>query len=145
MDRHYLTSWKFPYDSVSNNKKITLAQILSHSAGLGVHGFPGYDLLAKIPTVPQVLDGVPPANTSAVRSEMEPGLKFQYSGGGTTIAQLIVSDVAKQPYDVYMYANVLKPMGMVNSFYTQPPPNVNNADTDPPKTHQTDPPRNGRY
>ena len=53
---------------------------------------------------------------------MEPGLKFQYSGGGTTIAQLIVSDVAKQPYDVYMYANVLKPMGMVNSFYTQPPP-----------------------
>ena len=22
---------------------------------------------------------------------------------------------------------------------------VNNADTDPPKTHQSDPPRNGRY
>ena len=118
----YLTSWQFPYDAVSNNKKITLAQLLSHSAGLNVHGFPGYDLLGKIPTVPQVLDGQAPANTPAVRSEFEPGTKYQYSGGGTTISQLILTDVTKQPYDVFMYENVLKPMGMVNSFYTQPAP-----------------------
>ena len=118
----YLTSWKFPYDSVSNDKKITIAQLLSHSAGLGVHGFPGYDLMEKIPTVPQVLDGQPPANTPAVRSEFEPGLRFQYSGGGTTISQLILTDVTRQPYDQFMYDNVLKPIGMVNSFYSQPPP-----------------------
>lgn len=118
----YLTSWKFPYDSISNSKKITLAQLLSHSAGLGVHGFPGYDRLAKIPTLQQVLDGEPPANTPAVRSEFEPGLKYQYSGGGTTISQLILTDMTRQPYDVFMYDHVLKPMGMVNSFYTQPAP-----------------------
>ena len=118
----YLTSWKFPYDEVSNNRKITLAQLLSHSAGLGVHGFPGYDLMEKIPTVPQVLDGQPPANTPAVRSLFEPGTKFQYSGGGTTISQLILTDVTHLPYDQFMYENVLKPIGMVNSFYTQPPP-----------------------
>ena len=40
----YLTSWKFPYDSISKGKKITLAQILSHNAGLTVHGFPGHDI-----------------------------------------------------------------------------------------------------
>jgi CubicO group peptidase (beta-lactamase class C family) len=40
----YLTSWKFPYDSVSKGKKITLANLLSHSAGLSVHGFPGHDI-----------------------------------------------------------------------------------------------------
>jgi CubicO group peptidase (beta-lactamase class C family) len=117
----YLKSWQFPYDSLSNNKKITLRHLLSHTAGLTVHGFPGYAMNAARPTVPQILDGLPPANTPAVRSAFEPGIRFQYSGGGTTISQLIVTDVTGQPYDVFMYKNVLKPMGMVNSFYTQPP------------------------
>ncbi|OQP50278.1 hypothetical protein A4H97_00060 [Niastella yeongjuensis] len=38
----YLVNWKFPYDTVSHGKKITTAQLLSHTAGLTVHGFPGY-------------------------------------------------------------------------------------------------------
>lgn len=118
----YLKSWKFPYDSVSNNKKITLANLLSHSAGLGVHGFPGYDRKEAIPTLMEVLDGKKPSNTPAVRSEFEPGLKFKYSGGGTTISQLIITDVTNQPYDKFLYDNVLKLMGMVNSTYAQPLP-----------------------
>ena len=117
----YLKSWKFPYDSVSRNKKITLAHLLSHSAGLTVHGFPGYDRKDKIPTLPEVLDGKSPANTPAVRSFMEPDVKFQYSGGGTTISQLIIQDITQQPYDKFVYENVLKPIGMQNSFYSQPP------------------------
>ncbi|HUM45697.1 MAG TPA: serine hydrolase domain-containing protein [Chitinophagales bacterium] len=117
----YLTSWKFPYDSLSNGKKITLADILSHNAGLSVHGFPGHDIKGPIPTVYEVLDGKSPAVTPAVRSEFEPGLKFQYSGGGTTISQVILTDITKQPYDAWMYKNVLKPIGMVNSSYAQPP------------------------
>lgn len=118
----YLKSWEFPYDSLSKNKKITLANLLSHTAGLSVHGFPGYDRKAKIPTIPQILNGKSPANTPAVRSEFEPGSKFQYSGGGTTISRLIIADVSRQPYDKFMYDNVLKPMGMENSFFSQPPP-----------------------
>ena len=35
---NYLTSWKFPYDSLSKGKKITVANLLSHTAGLTVHG-----------------------------------------------------------------------------------------------------------
>jgi len=130
----YLTSWKFPYDSVSKGKKITLAQILSHNAGLSTFGFPGYNFNGAIPTVVQILDGKAPAITSmrlqgvgivfipAVRSVFEPGLKCEYSGGGIIISQLLLTDVTKRAYDVWMYENVLKPIGMVNSFYTQPPP-----------------------
>ena len=51
---NYLTSWKFPYDSISHGKKITIANLLSHSAGLSVHGFPGYERGDSIPTLPQV-------------------------------------------------------------------------------------------
>jgi len=117
----YLVSWKFPYDSLSKGKKITVANLLSHSAGLTVHGFGGYTKGDTIPTLKQVLDGKKPANSPAVRSMYEPGLKFEYSGGGTTISQLIVMDVTHQPYDKYMYDKVLKPLGMISSTYQQPP------------------------
>ena len=95
--------------------------MLSHTAGLKVHGFPCYDRKAKIPTITQILDGKAPANTPPVRSEFEPGLKSKYSGGGTTISKLIITDITGQPYDTFMYDNVLKPLGMANSFFTQPP------------------------
>jgi CubicO group peptidase (beta-lactamase class C family) len=49
------------------------------------------------------------------------GLRLQYSGGGTTISQLIVMDVTHEPYDVYMWDHVLKPLDMTMSSYTQPP------------------------
>ena len=119
---NYLKSWKFPYDSLSKGKKITIANLLSHTAGLTVHGFPGYEKGDKLPTLIQILNGEKPANTDAIRSMYEPSLKFEYSGGGTTISQLIVQDVTGQPYDKYMWENVLKPLGMTYSFYTQPPP-----------------------
>ena len=119
---NYLKTWKFPYDSLSKGKKITTANLLSHTAGLTIHGFPGYEVGSPIPTLPQILDGIKPANTNAVRSQFEPGLKVLYSGGGTTISQLLIQDITGEKYDVYMKKNVLDPIGMTNSFYTQPPP-----------------------
>jgi CubicO group peptidase (beta-lactamase class C family) len=118
----YLTSWKFPYDSVSKGRKITLAQLLSHTAGLNVHGFPGYAVGDSLPGVVEILDGKKPANSEAIRSMREPDQQPQYSGGGTTISQLMAMDVTKKPYDVFMYETVLKPLGMDASFYTQPAP-----------------------
>ena len=116
----YLKSWQFPYDTVSHGKKITIANLLSHTAGLTVHGFAGYEPRDSIPTLQQVLDGKRPANSAAVRSMFEPGLRSEYSGGGTTISQMIVMDVSKQPYAVYMQKNVLDPLGMTMSSYMQP-------------------------
>lgn len=119
----YLRSWKFPYDSISKGKKITLANLLSHTGGLSVYGgFPGYNKKDKLPTIPEILDGRSPANTPPVRSMFEPGLKFEYSGGGIIISQLIITDISRQRYPTFMYDNVLKPMGMAHSFYTEQPP-----------------------
>jgi CubicO group peptidase (beta-lactamase class C family) len=38
----FLTSWKVPNNEFTKDKKVTLREIMSHSAGLTVHGFPGY-------------------------------------------------------------------------------------------------------
>ena len=118
---NYLKSWHFPYDTVSHGKKITLANLLSHTAGLTVHGFGGYEPGDSIPTLQQILDGKRPANSAPVRSMFEPGLRSEYSGGGTTISQQIVMDVTHQSYDEYMWQKVLRPLGMTGSSYTQPP------------------------
>jgi CubicO group peptidase (beta-lactamase class C family) len=117
----YLQSWKFPYDSLSKGKKITLAHLLSHTAGLSVHGFPGYATTDTLPALTAVLDGKRPANTEAIRSQFAPGDRFQYSGGGTTISQQIILDVTGKTYEDYMWNNVLHPMGMTGSSFAQPP------------------------
>ncbi len=117
----YLKSWRFPYDTVSKGKKITTANLLSHTAGLTISGFPGYEMGVSLPTRPQILDGVTPANTKSVRSAFEPGLKYQYSGGGTTISQTIVEDITGKPYEEYMWDNVLKPLGMHSSTFAHVP------------------------
>ncbi|MCS3531266.1 serine hydrolase [Chryseobacterium sp. JUb7] len=118
---NYLKTWKFPYDSVSKGKKISIANLLSHKAGLSVHGFGGYQKGTELPTIKQILDGQKPANSSAVRSVFEPNLKFQYSGGGTTISQLILENTTGEKYEDYMLKNILLPLGMNESSYNQPP------------------------
>ena len=118
----YLKTWKFPYDSLSKNKKISLANLLSHTAGLSVHGFGGYTPGDSIPTLVQILNGTRPANSAPVRSLFEPSKRLEYSGGGTTISQLILMDVTGMRYEDYMKKEVLQPIGMTNSFYNQPPP-----------------------
>jgi CubicO group peptidase (beta-lactamase class C family) len=117
-----LTSWKLPDNEFTAKKKVTLANLLSHTAGLTVHGFPGYKPDAKLPTLPQILDSAPPANTAAVRVNMEPGTKFRYSGGGTTIAQLAIMDIEKKPYPKIAKETVLDRLNMTNSTYSQPLP-----------------------
>src|SRR5262245_38170611 len=62
----YLKSWKVPANG-SWQPRITLRQILSHSAGLTVHGFPGYRTTEKLPTLVEVLNGEPPANTARIQ------------------------------------------------------------------------------
>lgn len=116
----YLTSWKFPYDKNSGDKKITMYNLLSHTAGLSVHGFRGYSNDKQVPTVLQVLNGEAPANSDPVRSQFTPGTKVQYSGGGTTLAQLVVMDVSGKKFSDYMADEVLRPLGMTSSFYHQP-------------------------
>jgi CubicO group peptidase (beta-lactamase class C family) len=117
----YLKEWKFPYDSISKGKKISLAKLLSHQAGLSTSGFAGYERGKDIPTTIQILDGLKPANSQPVRSIFEPDLKFQYSGGGITISQLILENVTGEKYEDYMMKNILTPLGMNNSSYNQPP------------------------
>ena len=117
-----LTSWNIPDNAFTQQTPVTLRQIMSHTAGLNVHGFPGYAAGAPVPTVQQVLDGVPPANTRAVRVNKLPGESWRYSGGGYTVMQLAMTDVAGKDFVALTDELVLKPAGMARSSYLNPLP-----------------------
>ena len=115
-----LVSWKVPDNEFTTTERVTLRRLLSHSAGLTVHGFPGYAVTERVPSVPEVLDGK--GNTAPVRVNVVPGTIWRYSGGGYTVMQQLVTDVTGMPFPEYVRDSVLRPLGMTNSTYQQPLP-----------------------
>lgn len=117
---NYLKRWKIPENEFTKTEKVTLRRLLSHTAGTTVHGFPGYSMGMKIPSIIEILDGDKSANTDPIRVDFVPGSKFRYSGGGTTIVQLLIEDITGESFDSWMYKNVLYPLNMTNSTFSQP-------------------------
>jgi len=118
----FLKSWKVPDSDFTKDQKVTLRRIMSHSAGLTVHGFPGYAAGEAVPSIVEVLDGTKPANTAPIRADIVPGTLFRYSGGGYTIMQLAMIDVTGQAFPALMHDMVLSKAGMRHSTYAQPLP-----------------------
>lgn len=117
-----LKSWKLPESEFTKEHKVTLRTLLTHTGGTTPSGFRGYASGVPVPTVVQLLDGAAPANSVAVRVDKVPGEGFRYSGGGMTVAQLLVTDVSGQPFVPFMKATVLDPLKMTHSSYEQPLP-----------------------
>jgi CubicO group peptidase (beta-lactamase class C family) len=116
-----LRTWRVPANG-GWQPRVTLRQLASHSAGLTTHGFPGYHRDADLPGLVQVLTGTSPANTEGVRVDIFPGVQFRYSGGGTTVLQLVLEEVTQTPVADLIRTLVLDPLGMEHSGYEQPLP-----------------------
>jgi len=114
----YLKTWKLPENEYTAKNKVTLRNLLSHTAGISVHGFSGYKADADMPTLVQVLNGQAPANSGKVVADMEPNTEFRYSGGGYTIVQQALIDQFQKTFQEIMQELVLDPLGMTNSFYS---------------------------
>ena len=118
----YLKSWKLPYNEYQAQQKVTLRGILSHSSGLNVSSFAGYQSSEPIPTLLQILNGEKPANNPPIRVDFTPGSKSRYSGGGAEVMQQLLMDVTGEQFPELMKQLVLAPAGMTLSTYEQPLP-----------------------
>jgi CubicO group peptidase (beta-lactamase class C family) len=117
-----LKTWKVPENEFTKDQKVTLRRLMSHSAGLTVHGFPGYAVSEPRPTLVQIFNGEKPANTAPIRVDFVPGTKMRYSGGGVTIEQQLLIDITGEPFPQFMEHTVLSKIGMTDSTYDQPLP-----------------------
>ncbi|HYF81965.1 MAG TPA: serine hydrolase domain-containing protein [Clostridia bacterium] len=111
----YLTRWHLP-KSQYNSEGVTLRRILSHTAGLSLQGYAGAAPSKKLVSIEESLSGRT-YGAGDVRIIYEPGSRFQYSGGGYTLLQLMIEEVSGMPFEKYMEQEVLKPLGMNNSAF----------------------------
>lgn len=111
----YLTRWHLPPSSYDSSG-VTIRRLLSHSAGLSVHGYPGLPPDVQLPSLEESLSGNN-GGAGEVRITMEPGAQFSYSGGGFTLLQLIIEEVTGESFSAYMQREVLDPLGMVHSSF----------------------------
>jgi len=116
----YFEDWKIPGNDFTKYEKVTLRRLLTHSAGMTVHGFPGYQQTDSFPSIEAVLNGK--GNTAAIYVDTFPGSLWRYSGGGYTVMEKLVEDISGLPFEEYMAKNILLPMGLENSTYEQPLP-----------------------
>lgn len=116
----YLKSWKLKDNEFTEDKKVTLKNLLNHSGGVTVHGFLGYSPDLSIPTLVEVLNGTPPANSDEIYVNKVPEESFRYSGGGYTIMQQMMMDVENKTFPLLMDELVLQPLKMNRSTYDQP-------------------------
>jgi CubicO group peptidase (beta-lactamase class C family) len=114
----FLTSWQLPGDA--GDERVTVRHLLCHGGGLSVDGFPGYRQDQSLPSLTDMLDGLPPSNTPAVRRDGPPGRAWRYSGGGYQILQQLVEDVTGRVFTDLAAELVLRPAGMTTATYAQP-------------------------
>jgi CubicO group peptidase (beta-lactamase class C family) len=116
----FLKSWKLPDSEFTKDKKVTLKNLINHSAGITVHGFLGYSPDLPVPTLVQLLNGASPANSGPSIVDKVPEESFRYSGGGYNIVQQMMIDVVGNTFPEVMSELVLQPLEMNNSTYNQP-------------------------
>jgi CubicO group peptidase (beta-lactamase class C family) len=116
----YLTRWKLPASDTVPKPSVSLRMLMSHTSGLGVHGFADYQPAEPLPTLVQVLDGQKPAKNEAVRFKTTPGRVNDYSGGGVTVEQATIEDATGQPLRTLARAQVFAPLGMDRSTFESP-------------------------
>jgi len=111
----YLIRWKIPKSSF-NADKVTLRNILTHTSGLSLGPYNGWDTSDDLPTIVESLQG---NNTGdgVVKLIHEPNTKWLYSGGGYSVVQLLIEDVSGVSFAKFMTDNILSPLGMKNSSF----------------------------
>lgn len=98
-----LKSWKYP---TSDARRITVADLLHHTAGF-VEDNPWGDRMQPLSErdfTAMLKAGVPFAQA--------PGLRMEYSNFGYALLGRIVTNVSRRPYQDYIGAELMRPLGM---------------------------------
>lgn len=113
----YLKRWKLP-PSEFDNEEVTVRRLLSHTAGLtdglGYNGFKSKD---SVQTIEESLTKAKDADNIQVKVGIEPGSKWEYSGGGFTLLQLLVEETSGQTFNDFMQDSLFTPLKMNSSSY----------------------------
>ncbi|MEV4820655.1 serine hydrolase domain-containing protein [Micromonospora sp. NPDC049274] len=111
----YLTSWQL-LDRAGRQSRVTVRQLLAHTAGLSDTWYRGY-AADRAPSLVQVLEGSGLTTTPPVRATLLPGSRFRYSGSHYSVLQQLVADATGTPFEDLMRTLVLRPLAMADSSF----------------------------
>lgn len=111
----YLSRWRLPA-SEFDASGVTVRRLLSHTAGLtdGL-GYDGFDQARDRQTLEASLtraeDAAPDTDGRTILGS-EPGSRWNYSGGGYTLLQLVIEEVSGTSFPEFMESAVFAPLNM---------------------------------
>ena len=118
---NYLQSWKVPENEFTKEKKVTIRNLLNHSAGiypLRIGGY-GYSINEKIPTLVEILNGTYPAKTNPITVSKVPEESVRFEYEHYMPIQQMMLDVENKTFPELMHELVLQPLEMNNSSFDQ--------------------------
>lgn len=103
---------------------VTVRRLLSHTSGLGIHGYLDYSPRRANPPDPvetlqgaHLMEGIvetlEPGGLSFGRLSLvqEPGGGYRYSGAGYGVLQVLIEDVTGEPFDSFVQREITDPLG----------------------------------
>ncbi|PQJ27001.1 hypothetical protein BSZ35_17970 [Salinibacter sp. 10B] len=108
----YLEDWTFP-DTEYAAQKVTVRQLLSHTAGLPLGPIGKGAEYAPQSSRPSLRDYL----TREARLIRPPGSEFLYSNVGFNLLELLIEEVSGRDFATHMEEEVLRPLGMRRSTF----------------------------
>lgn len=115
----YLKSWKVPENEFTKEKKVTVRNLLNHSAGIHPRGTGSFSIDDEIPTLVEILSGTPPASNEPLTVNKEPDESVRFAYASYVPIQQMMLDVEGKEFPEIMHELVLKPLEMNNSTFNQ--------------------------
>ncbi len=116
---NYLKSWKVPENEFTKEKKVTIKNLLNHSAGIYPRGTGGYSINDKLPTLVETLNGVSPAKNEPITINKEPSESVRFAYASYVPIQQMMLDVDGKTFPEIMDELVLQPLEMNSSSFNQ--------------------------
>ena len=117
----YLTSWKIPENEFTRENKVTLRNLLNHSAG--IHPIfinnGGFNVNEKTPTLVETLNGIYPAKNEPVTVNKEPSESVRFAYTSFAPVQQMMLDIEGKTFPELMHELVLQPLEMNHSSFGQ--------------------------
>lgn len=117
-----LKGWKVGALGRFSGHAVTLRQLLSMTSGLDTGGYYGYAPEEKLPTLLQILEGQVPSNNRPLQLVRKPGTKYDYSGGGYEVIELLINSITNSTLPEVAQNKLFIPLSMEQSHFSQPLP-----------------------
>jgi len=125
VNRNLLT-WKIPDNQWTQKQAVTLDSLLKfNTAGLNEFYMKSYSRESEVPSLYQILEGLPPAKTPAIRVVSEPG-RYKRAGNlwvvSYVVLEQLLEDVAQKSFPRIASDLLFSPLDLKNTTFEQPLP-----------------------